>query len=114
MVTMASLLPVILITGANQGLGWQAAQQLAKTGNYRVLLGSRDPAKGAAAVQKILSDGSPDSNNNNGSSIPRTGALETLAIDITSDASIDAAVAHVSRTYGHLDILINNSVTARP
>jgi NAD(P)-dependent dehydrogenase (short-subunit alcohol dehydrogenase family) len=36
---------LILITGANQGLGYYTAQQLAAEGKYHVLLGSRDFSK---------------------------------------------------------------------
>ena len=99
-----SSLPVILVTGANQGLGWHTCQQLAKSGGYRVLLGSRDPQKGADAVQKILSaDASITAE-----------TLEAVQIDITSDSSIDTAVAHIESKYGYLDVLINNAAISAP
>jgi hypothetical protein len=50
--------PIItLITGANQGLGYHAALQLSKLPGYHVLVGSRDAAKGAAAVKQIEAEG---------------------------------------------------------
>ena len=94
-----SNLPIILVTGANQGLGFHACQHLARSGNYHVLLGSRDPKKGADAVQKILSADSSISKDK----------LETVALDITSDASIDAAAGSIKDKFGHLDILVNNA-----
>lgn len=33
-------------------------------------------------------------------------------MDVTSDASIEAAIAHIDKTHGHLDILINNAGAA--
>jgi NAD(P)-dependent dehydrogenase (short-subunit alcohol dehydrogenase family) len=50
---------VVLITGANQGLGYLAALQLSKLPGYQVLLGARDAAKGAAAAKKIEAEGAP-------------------------------------------------------
>ena len=99
---MSNLL-VVLITGANQGLGWHACQQLARSGSYHVILGSRNPQKGVDAVQKMLSTNPSIS----------TGVLETVPIDVTSDASIDAAVTFISNKYGRLDVLVNNAGSAR-
>lgn len=93
-----SSLSVILITGANQGLGWHACQQLAKAGTHHVLLGARDRQKGLDAVSKILA-AEPEAKDR----------LETIELDVTSDASIDAAVATVQAKFGHLDVLVNNA-----
>ncbi|WP_365878533.1 SDR family NAD(P)-dependent oxidoreductase [Bosea sp. (in: a-proteobacteria)] len=41
---------IALITGANQGVGFQVAKELVANG-VTVLLGSRDAAKGAAGVR---------------------------------------------------------------
>lgn len=97
-----SPLNVILITGANQGLGYHVCQQLAKAGTHHVLLGSRDPQKGRDAVSKILAGDAE-----------ATDRLETVQLDVTSDASIEAAVAAVQAKFGHLDVLINNAGAAR-
>ena len=97
-----SQLSVILITGANQGLGWHACQQLARAGTYHILLGARDPQKGTDAVNKILA-----------SDVAAKDRLESIQIDIKSDASIDAAVAAVQAKFGRLDVLVNNAGTAR-
>jgi NAD(P)-dependent dehydrogenase (short-subunit alcohol dehydrogenase family) len=48
---------IVLITGANQGLGYFAALQLSKLPGYHVLVGSRDAAKGANAVKQIEAEG---------------------------------------------------------
>jgi NAD(P)-dependent dehydrogenase (short-subunit alcohol dehydrogenase family) len=48
---------VVLITGANQGLGYLAALQLSKIPGYHILLGARDAVKGANAVKQIEAEG---------------------------------------------------------
>jgi NAD(P)-dependent dehydrogenase (short-subunit alcohol dehydrogenase family) len=47
---------LVLITGANQGLGYYAAQQLAATGNHHVLIGSRDINKANKAIETLAAD----------------------------------------------------------
>ena len=44
----------VLITGANKGIGFETAKQLAQLG-YFVFLGSRDKAKGLDAINKLIS-----------------------------------------------------------
>ena len=46
----------ILITGANKGIGFETAKQLAQKGNY-IYLGSRDKAKGTEAVRQLKDQG---------------------------------------------------------
>jgi NAD(P)-dependent dehydrogenase (short-subunit alcohol dehydrogenase family) len=48
---------IVLITGANQGLGYLAALQLSKIPGYHILLGARDAVKGANAVKQIEAEG---------------------------------------------------------
>src|SRR4051794_19655340 len=67
---------LVLVTGANQGLGYYATQILAKTGKYHILLGSRDLEKGKGAVKSLLED-----------SDISPSAIEPIQIDITSDES---------------------------
>lgn len=79
-----------LITGANQGIGLQAAKELVAAG-HTVLLGSRSFAKGEAAAKEIGEDAIP------------------LQIDVTDRASIAAAAAFVQEKFGYLDLLVNNA-----
>lgn len=89
---------LVLITGANQGLGYSVAEQLAKTDKYHILLGARTRSKAESAIQQLVSNSTIDSS-----------ALTPLVIDANDDASITAAAKSVSDQFGSLDILINNA-----
>jgi NAD(P)-dependent dehydrogenase (short-subunit alcohol dehydrogenase family) len=84
---------VALITGANKGIGLETARQLGKQG-ITVLVGSRDKQRGEKATNTLRSEGIN---------------ARSLSLDVTSQASIDAAAAEVAREFGKLDILVNNA-----
>jgi len=84
---------VALVTGANRGLGLEIARQLADHG-ITVVIGSRDPEKGAAAAQSLQSD---------------RRSVDYRLLDVTQATTIQAIVAYVIDRYGRLDILINNA-----
>ncbi|CAF1017766.1 unnamed protein product [Rotaria sordida] len=84
---------IVLITGANKGIGFEVARQLAQKG-FQVLLGSRDEQRGKKAVEQLLSENL---------------SVSLIQIDVTNQTSIDAAVNEITNKYGYLDILINNS-----
>ncbi|MET0704198.1 MAG: SDR family NAD(P)-dependent oxidoreductase [Mycobacterium sp.] len=79
---------ITLITGANKGLGYRAAERLIAAGQT-VYLGARDPQRGAAAAEAI-------------------GAT-FVPLDVTDDESVAAAVKTIADAEGHLDVLINNA-----
>jgi len=86
---------IVLITGANKGIGFEIAKKLAKEQpSYHILLGSRDPERGAASAAKLQAENL---------------SVEAITIDVTSDASINAAASTVASKFGHLDVLINNA-----
>ncbi|RYP12517.1 hypothetical protein DL765_007279 [Monosporascus sp. GIB2] len=91
--------PLILITGANQGLGYATTKILADTGKYHVILGCRSIAKGEEAIAKLKSENFKVD----------TSALTPVVLDVTNDASITAARDFVKEKFGHLDILINSA-----
>lgn len=82
-----------LITGANKGIGFQTAKELTERG-WTVWLGCRDEQRGADAVAALA--GSP-------------GEVRFVQLDVTSDESVDAAVATVEATEPRLDVLVNNA-----
>jgi NAD(P)-dependent dehydrogenase (short-subunit alcohol dehydrogenase family) len=84
---------IALITGANKGIGFETARQLASH-DVTVLLGARDAAKGEAAA-KLLRAEKLD--------------VRPMVIDVDNPESIKNAVAQVEKEFGRLDILINNA-----
>jgi short-subunit dehydrogenase len=89
---------LVLITGANQGIGYYTAQHLASTGQYHVILGARSLLKAKNAAKQLAET----------KSIP-SSLLEPIELDLSSDSSISAAEKHVKSKHGYLDILINNA-----
>ena len=91
---------VILVTGANKGIGQAIVKRLlAEFPDTHLLLGSRDKQRGDTAVQELLTD--------LGSAVkPR---LEMLLLDVGSDQSVAAAVALVKEKFGGLYGLVNNA-----
>ena len=90
-----------MIALANGGIGFELAAQLLAKDSYHVLLGSRSPEKGIAAVKELQSRNLP-------------GSLELIVIDATSDESIEAAATTVQNSHGKLDVLVNNAAIAVP
>ena len=85
---------IALITGANKGIGFETARQLAASGGVHVVLAARDRAKGVDAALKLQAEGLD---------------VEALTLDVTDAASIAAAVREIDEKFGRLDILINNA-----
>lgn len=85
---------ITLITGANQGIGFATATVLGKVHGHHVIIGSRNAEAGAKAAAQLQADGVTAS---------------SVQLDLTSDASIDAAVGVIGKQYGHIDVLINNA-----
>jgi NAD(P)-dependent dehydrogenase (short-subunit alcohol dehydrogenase family) len=79
---------VTLITGANKGLGYETARRLIALG-HSVYLGTRNPDLGKAAAAEL--------------------GGQFVQLDVTDDASVDAALAVLDEREGHLDVLVNNA-----
>ncbi|MBT2228679.1 SDR family oxidoreductase [Nonomuraea sp. NEAU-A123] len=84
---------IALVTGANKGIGFEVAAQLAARG-MTVLLAARDAQRGEAAVARLRAVGAD---------------VHPLVLDVTDPAAIQAAAAHVADRHGHLDVLVNNA-----
>ncbi|MDF7659632.1 oxidoreductase [Erwiniaceae bacterium L1_54_6] len=81
--------PVWFISGCSTGFGRELAQQAIARG-FQTVVTARDPAK----VQDLVEG--------------HSNAL-AVALDVTQQASIDAAVAKALATFGTIDVLVNNA-----
>ena len=79
---------VALVTGANRGIGREVVRQLLDHG-FRTILSARDERKGLAAAEDV------------GSAF--------LELDVADDRSVERCFAEIERTYGRLDVLVNNA-----
>lgn len=86
--------PIVLISGANSGLGLATAKRLATEHNYTVIIGSRNAAAGQEIASSLKSQGY---------------SVSSVQLDLASDDSIFAAADYISTTFGRLDVLINNA-----
>jgi NAD(P)-dependent dehydrogenase (short-subunit alcohol dehydrogenase family) len=84
----------VLITGANKGIGFETAKQLAQLG-YFVYLGSRDKVKGLDAINKLKESGILN--------------IEWIAIDVADLYAVKQARHELETKIGALDVLINNA-----
>jgi NAD(P)-dependent dehydrogenase (short-subunit alcohol dehydrogenase family) len=81
---------IALVTGANQGIGFHVAKELAVHG-FTVLVGSRNFERGEVAAKEIGSD------------------AVAIHLDVNDTASIAAAAEHISEEFGYLTLLLNNA-----
>ncbi len=84
---------IALITGANRGLGFETARQLAEKG-VTVLLGGRNLEAIKEASKKIKKQGY---------------SSDYILLDITNRDHINSALNTIKEKYGRLDILVNNA-----
>lgn len=84
---------IAIVTGGNRGIGLEVCRQLAGRG-IRVILGSRDAARGAVAARELAAAGLP---------------VEARQLDVSSAKSISECMNWVRNDVGRLDILVNNA-----
>lgn len=86
---------IVLVTGANQGIGFEISKKLAtEQQGYHVIMAGRRKDAVEEAVSTLKKQGL---------------SVEGLIMDVTSDEAIAAAVAEIETKHGHLDVLINNA-----
>ncbi|MBA56180.1 MAG: short-chain dehydrogenase [Pseudomonadales bacterium] len=90
----------ILITGANSGIGFEAARVFAAKG-ARLILACRNQQKGQAAINRILQES------------PRA-QLTLMSLDLSSLDSVKAFSAAVTEQFDHIDVLVNNAGVMAP
>ena len=85
---------VVLVTGANRGIGQELARQLALRGDV-VVLTARDLAKAERTA----------------AALPGHERVLARRLDVTDPASIEQVAADLDRRYGRLDVLVNNAAS---
>ncbi|OWY64590.1 hypothetical protein B7486_46470 [cyanobacterium TDX16] len=84
---------IALITGANKGIGFEIARQLARRG-MTVIVGARDPQRGKEAVARLKEEDID---------------VRLVVMDVTDRDTIVAAAREIEKEFGRLDVLINNA-----
>jgi NAD(P)-dependent dehydrogenase (short-subunit alcohol dehydrogenase family) len=84
---------VAIVTGAYRGLGFETCRQLAGQG-YRVVLTARKEPQGRRAAETLREEGLD---------------VTFQALDVTSDASARELAEFVHKSFGRLDVLVNNA-----
>jgi NAD(P)-dependent dehydrogenase (short-subunit alcohol dehydrogenase family) len=90
---------VALVTGSSRGIGKTIALELARNGCKVIVHGSRDSdalCRSCEDVKKL----SPDS--------------IMVAAELSEPAAIDKMFSQIKKTFGGLDILVNNAATQNP
>jgi retinol dehydrogenase-14 len=87
----------IVITGASDGIGLEAASQLAEEGHHVVMVG-RNPAKLESGVARVRSE-SPDA------------PVESFVCDFASLSNVRGLADQLLAAYPRIDVLVNNAGT---
>ncbi|KAF4541588.1 Short chain dehydrogenase [Lasiodiplodia theobromae] len=88
---------IVLITGANAGVGFASATIIAEhSSSFHVIIGARSAIKGQKAVDDLKAKGFP-------------GTVSTVKLEVQDGASIAAAAKVIEEDFGKLDVLVNNA-----
>jgi NAD(P)-dependent dehydrogenase (short-subunit alcohol dehydrogenase family) len=89
-----------VVTGANSGIGWHTARELAAHAAH-VVLACRDPDRGKQAADRILAD-------------HPAGSVEVVELDLAAMTSVRDFAESLSRRDEPLDLLVNNAGVMAP
>jgi len=90
-----SQLPVAVVTGASQGVGFEVCRQLAALG-YAVVLGSRDLRRAESAAKELDADGE---------------RVTPAHIEVDNSVNIGQLATWIQQRYGRVDAIVNNAAT---
>jgi NAD(P)-dependent dehydrogenase (short-subunit alcohol dehydrogenase family) len=79
---------IVLITGANKGIGFETAKQLLALG-HEVYIGARDPERGERAAAAL--------------------GARFVRLDVTDDESVTNALSVIAAADARLDVLVHNA-----
>lgn len=87
-------LRIVLVTGASKGIGSAIAKAFADD-KHKVLVNYRSNEKQAQeVVDSIIAQG---------------GDAQAVAFDVADAAQVEEAVAHITKEFGGIDVLVNNA-----
>ncbi len=89
---------VVLVTGANRGIGREIVRRLALRGDCPILA-ARDLDRGRAAARRLRAEDGV--------------GVEVVPLDVTDPASCTRAAEAVRGRYGRVDVLVNNAAAPR-
>jgi NAD(P)-dependent dehydrogenase (short-subunit alcohol dehydrogenase family) len=89
---------VILVTGASSGFGLMTSQSLAQAG-HTVYASMRETAGRNAPQVAAIASWAAD----------KKVDLRSVELDVQSDASADAGIAHIIADAGRLDVMVHNA-----
>ncbi len=85
---------IVLVTGANKGIGFGIAKYLGKSG-WQVIVGARDEGRAVKAIDELRSAG--------------VDVLGWVSIELRDLASIEQAAKEIGGKYPELSLLVNNA-----
>lgn len=85
---------IVLVTGANKGIGFGIGKYLGKSG-WQVIVGARDEGRAVKAIDELRSAG--------------VDVLGWVNIELRDLASIEQAAKDIGRKYPELSLLVNNA-----
>lgn len=86
---------ICIVTGANAGIGKQAAIQMAEQG-YHVIIGCRNKERGENALKDIIK-------------VSKSSSVELIMLDLSLKSSTKKFADEVINRYDHIDVLIHNA-----
>ena len=85
---------IVLVTGANKGIGFGIAKHLGKSG-WQVIIGARDEERAEKAISELKSAG--------------VNVLGWVNIELRDLANIEQAAKEINAKYPELTLLVNNA-----
>src|SRR5438876_7872932 len=86
-------MPSVLVTGASRGIGFATALAVARAG-HTVHAAMRDPGRSPVLAETAEKERLP---------------IRITAMDVDSDVSVSEAIGALLKSYGPLDVLVNNA-----